>query len=248
MRVLFLIQSCNQDRFLAEEEIIRNTWGGRLRDNCDIMFYRGDGDDTLDGGVLKLNCEDDLNHTFLKTLRALFVFQNSNEYDFIIRTNTSTWINVELLLNTLCDLDPNDRKLYGGSIVSNSESQGLPFLRGNFLVINKMLLKDIFESVKEKYYSGVDDVCLAMNLFKYYQDNNIDYLNTLRLIDNFTYRDDSADLKCALKYVGIRCGEYIKQKGNSDILYKIDEYYLNKNKCKIKKVDKIETVFGDLDV
>lgn len=245
MKVLFLVQSCNQERFLEEEEIIRKTWGSRLRKGCDLIFYRGDGTDTLEGDVLKLKSDDDLKHTFTKTIRALSVFRNSNKYDFIVRTNTSTWINVELLLNTLDRLDPDVRELYGGYLVSNAESQGAPFLRGNFIVINKQIMKDIFEFIKDKCYTGVDDVCLGMNLLKYYNQNNIDYLKTLKIMDNISYNDEF-DLKNIFKYVGVWCASYIKEKNSSSVLNKIDKYYINKTSCQVKKVDKIETIFGDL--
>ena len=156
MKVLFLVQSCNKERYIKEEDIIRNTWGSRIWKNCDLYFYRGGGEDILEGDVLSLKCGDKLEDTFVKTIRALKVFKN--KYDFIIRTNTSTWINTEVLLNTLKTIDINEHNLIGGNIVSNTGSQGIPFLRGNFLVLNKTVQNDLFESIEGKVYTGVDDV------------------------------------------------------------------------------------------
>ena len=101
MKVLFLVQSCNQERYIKEEQIIRETWGKYIRKNCDLYFYRGWADITIvDGDVILIKCDDSLNGTFLKTLYAFQIF-SEYDYDFIVRSNTSTYINVDLLLNTL---------------------------------------------------------------------------------------------------------------------------------------------------
>ncbi len=246
MRVLFLVQSCNQERYLNEEQIIRETWGKRLRKNCDLVFYRGDGDNTYEGDVLKLECDDTLNGTFIKTLKALAIFRKK-DYDFIIRVNTSNWINTDLLLDTLESYDPNKRELYGCAIVSNTGSQGIPFLRGNFLVINRQLMTDIFEMINQKCLTGVDDVNLCLNLFRYYQTIDVDYLKVLKTFDCDMYVE-KYNIKNLNKIFVLRCLDYIKEKENSDIIREVDKKFLNSRKIQAKDAECIETVLGKMKI
>lgn len=245
-KILFLVQSCNEERYLNEEQIIRETWSKRLRKNCDLVFYRGDGDNTFEGDVLKIDCNDTLNGTFLKTLKALAVFRNKN-YDFIVRVNTSNWINVDLLLDTLETFDTNKRELYGCDVVSNVGSQGIPFLRGNILVINRQLMKDIFEMIKLKCVVGVDDVCFALNLLKYYQTINVDYMGVLKTLGSVLYTEDY-DFNDLEKTLVVRCAIYIKDTGNSDIIREIDKKYINSRSIQPKKAEYVETVLGKIKI
>lgn len=242
MRVLFLVQSCEKERYLQEEQIIRETWGKRIRKNCDLIFYRGDGDNTLSGDVLSLKCPDDLSHTFEKTAKAFSVFAKDLKYDFIIRVNTSTWVNVDLLLNTLETWDCNKRELYGGYLVN---SNSLPFLRGCFLIFTKQVFLDLMESVKEKYYNGVDDVNISINLISYYTKIGVEFLKMLRKVEIDRY-EENFNNRLFNKAFGIRCVEYIKDKNNSDVLYEIDKKYLEYKAKKSKKFKGIETHFGVL--
>lgn len=246
-KILFLVQSCNKERYIEEEQIIRETWGKRLRKNCDLYFYRGDGKDTLDGDVLKLNCGDELNDTFIKTMRALSVFRKTGTYDFIVRTNTSNWINVDLLLNTIETLDTNKRELIGTGAVCNSVSKGIPFLRGNLLIINRQMLNDLFEGIKVEPFKGVDDVSIALTLCNYYNNIGVDYMKTLKTINSIVY---DADFKpnYLLTNVVVRCVDWIKKFG-SQSLYDVDELYLKKvNIATPKPITKIETYLGNLNI
>ena len=93
-----MIMSCNQEHFIQEEEICKNTYLSRLPDNIDYIIYRGSSDKlSFDNHLLKLNVEDDLFNTYRKTYLALNYIHNNLEYDYIFRTNTSTYVNVDLL-------------------------------------------------------------------------------------------------------------------------------------------------------
>ena len=70
-KAIILVMSCEQGRYIAEEEVIRETWAkpiinGKI-ENVSIMFYRG-GSETeeydKDKCLLKLTSDDDLYKTF----------------------------------------------------------------------------------------------------------------------------------------------------------------------------------------
>ena len=92
---VILVMSCNEERFIEEEEIIRKTWGSPIIngeiENLSIIFYRGGSDESFDDEkkVLYLNVPDDLNNTYNKTIEAFkFLKKNNIEYDYIFKTNT----------------------------------------------------------------------------------------------------------------------------------------------------------------
>ena len=245
MRILFLVQSCNQERYIAEEEIIRNTWAKRLRNNCEICFYRGDGDNSISKGVLSLKCGDDLDSTFAKTLMALSVFKKTGDYDFIVRTNTSNWINVDLLCDLLETLDPNKRELYGGDCIQNTSSHGIPFLRGNLLIFNRTTLEDLFEAFKIVKYNGCDDVCIGLTMMAYYTNIGVDYFKTLKLIENLKYTE-KFDYKKLNKTYFVRCIPYIIENEDSTILAKLEEKYRNNRIIAPTDINVVETELGKL--
>ena len=247
MKVLFLIQSCNEERYINEEELIKQTWLTRLRKNCDYYFYRGDGDNEIKGDTIFLNCNDDLKSTFQKTIMAMSIFKEEN-YDFIIRTNTSTWVNMELLMETLKNMDSSERFIYGGDMVVNANTSGIPFMRGNFLIFNKTIIKDIFEALKIKpHYLGIDDITLALTLFRYYKTINVDYLSIFKTLNHITY-DDTTDESFIDNCIYVRCLEYIKETNSSDILKKLDDIYINKKTIIPNKIQSIETFLGPLTI
>lgn len=248
MKVLFLIQSCNEERYIKEEQILRETYLKRLRKGCSYYFYRGNGDNTLSGDTLFLECEDDLNHTFRKTIMALTVFRKEN-YDFIVRINTSNWINIELLLDLLETLDSSKRELIGCKVVTNGSTNGIPIMRGNLLILNKTIINDLFESIKKKYYSTVDDISIGLNLLTYYKEIGIEYLSILKNISYKAYSDKITN-KDIENTICIRLVEKIKEDNNSEIIREIDKRYIQSKlkKCSLKKIKEIETIYGDLEL
>ena len=56
-KILIMIMSCNQEHFITEEQICKNTYLSRLPDNIDYIIYRGDYyNNEIVGNVLQLNC------------------------------------------------------------------------------------------------------------------------------------------------------------------------------------------------
>lgn len=246
-RILFLVQSCNKERYINEEQIIRDTWGKRLRKNCDLYFYRGGGKDTIIGDILSLECGDELNDTFLKTLRALSIFKNIGKYDFIVRTNTSNWVNVDLLLNTIDRMDKNDRVFVGTGAVCNAVSKGVPFLRGNLLIFTKQVLLDLMLGFKTRVFTGLDDVCIGFTLFYYYKTIGVDYFSVLRTIDNVVF-DDNFKEDMLYENVIIRCADWIK-KHDSSVLLTLDKMFVDGSPyATLDPIKTLETYLGVINL
>jgi len=117
-KCLILCMSCNIPFFQKEEKLISQTWGKDVFNgkypNINIAIYSAseDGKYHYNKNTHKLLVPsgDGLFDTFEKTKLA-FKAANSiaelKDYDFILRTNTSCYINIKLLNNLLDILDEN---------------------------------------------------------------------------------------------------------------------------------------------
>lgn len=245
MKVLFLIQSCNKDRYLNEEKILRETYLTRIRKEDCYYFYRGGYDKhEIIGDVIQLNCTDDLNNTFRKTIMAMSIFKEK-DYDFIIRINTSNWINMEMLYTSLSYINPESSEIIGTNLITNGNSSGIPFLRGNMLIFTKKSFKDLFDSISKIIYTGLDDVSIGLNLCKQWTNCNIDYLKSIKVIKNKMY-NKRLSVKDIKENVLIRCAEEIKKANNSEIIREIDNKYLESLNAKPEHPKIITTILGDL--
>jgi hypothetical protein len=200
-KILITVMSCDKEFFSNQEELIKQTWakdiiGGKYP-NIDIVFYIGCPviNETYFDNDLKtivLKCEDDLDNTFKKTIRAFEYIDNNYEYDYIFRTNTSTYINVQLL-NEFIQSITDDNILYGSEIYSLSESTcPYPlclFARGNSIILSKkhigILLKDSYPLL---YLNLCDDYTIGSIINSHWIKQNIDYTQYIKGIPHGWYK------------------------------------------------------------
>lgn len=154
--LLILVMSCQDDFFVKEEEILKETWAKPIINgeykNIDIIIYRGGYDENSYSNktkVLKLHIEDGMPYTFKKTYMALNMIWNEfREYDYVFRTNTSTYVNVPLM-NELIQRMEDDTIAYFSDIYSLSE-QCAPYPlclggRGNGMLLSNKLVNIILK-------------------------------------------------------------------------------------------------------
>lgn len=143
-----MIMSCNEEHFNEEEQVLRDTYLSILPENIDYIIYKGGYDeDRYDNEThtLYLNVNDDLDHTYHKTYKAFSYVNSLFEYDYIFRTNTSTYININLLnafVQTLLDTNT----MWGGELmydIGNNKCVTTIYLRGNGLLMSKDIVNTI---------------------------------------------------------------------------------------------------------
>ena len=162
-KILILVQSCNDDFFKKEIECIKETYASNLPSNIDFIYYTGDNEkEELIDDYLKLACYDDIYSTFRKTYCALrFLQLNNMHYDYIVKTNTSTYINIKLL-NKIINSIEDDKKLYCTELYSLSDGCcPMPlalFARGNCIILSKYWQNIILnEGISFLYLNITDD-------------------------------------------------------------------------------------------
>lgn len=208
-----MIMSCNKDSFfIQEEEIVRQTWLKDIIDNkyknIDYIIYRGDENIenhsyNKNNHLLNIKVEDDYNHTFKKTYYAFkLVDKIFKDYDYIIKTNTSTYINIELVNKFIQNLKTNSI-LYGSEIYSLS-NLACPYpldlyARGNCMIISKYLKDIILKDGIMFLYNIVpnipDDSIMCNILNSYWIKNNENYLDHICGISHGWYNCINKDLE-----------------------------------------------------
>ena len=208
--ILFLIQSCNREDFLNEEFVVKETWAkdivnGNIK-NTHLLFYRSskNGKTYIENDVLYVDEKDSYNSTYAKTIAALNYVNTNVEYDLIVKTNTSTYINLEILVNLVNSTEYNDDDIYGTRLIINGASKGYLYFRGNCMIFNKNTSKDIVSSYAIKAL-GPDDALIGFNLTKFWYKKGIDYFSKLKQFSiAYWDRNFSYDLEKCKKLVCYR--------------------------------------------
>lgn len=166
--------ACRAEFFQKQVQQILNTWGSRLPENFDIMYYDGGWEEcSIEENHIKCNTEDDIKHTYIKTFTAIStLIRNKKEYDYILRVNTSTWINVPLLDKFIQEVAKPD-VLYAPELYSLSEAPcPLPlnlYARGNVMLIPKALQYVLItDGINLLYTNIVDDIAIGNVLNSFY--------------------------------------------------------------------------------
>lgn len=177
---IILCMSCNNQRYIDEETIIRKTWGKDILagkyNNIDLYFYRGGANENYldkENHIIYLKSPDDLFGTYEKTIDAFkWLIENNKEFDYIIRTNTSTYVNVKAIEQFSSMDDIKDDVAFGPNLIINNSNNRIPFLGGYFLIFPKKIVNVLINNNIEGI--GIDDADFGKSLFYEYRGNYLE--------------------------------------------------------------------------
>ena len=160
-KILVLVMSCNLPEYKQKEEDIRNTWAKGILEkkyhNIDLWFFTSGEHDMIDVSKHKIftKCSDLRDRTFQKVMKTInIVDANGFEYDWILRVNTTTYINIELI-DKIIQHAPNPEYAYSGTLFCQPWIlDKLPFLSGEYVILSKKnvgLLKAFYQVNKEYF-------------------------------------------------------------------------------------------------
>lgn len=181
--------SCNQERFINEEQVIRETYAKDIinnkYDNIKIIFYRGGYEEEKydeENNLLCLTSSDSWIGTFKKTIDAFrWVYENICDFDYIIRTNTSTYINIKGILQFL-NMDLPKDMICGPNVLINKFNNYIPYMGGWFLIIPKHIIEVLIKNWHIVNTDIVDDAGIGFVLYKFYGG---------KYVENFMYEVDT---------------------------------------------------------
>ena len=155
--------------------------------NIKVLFYKGTEKESYrEGDTLYIKNSDLLEHTYSKTMDALdFIDKNlilkDNtifEYDYILRTNTSTYINIDMLNAYAKGLDKYEFMMHCAEIDCCWWSKMHFYAKGNALLMNKFYVervKYLRNNQMEKSFGSTDDCIIGATINIHNHKLNIDH-------------------------------------------------------------------------
>lgn len=170
MKTIILLMSCDNEFFINEEKLVKQTWLKPVIDgqypDIDYYFYKS-GDKQyidFDNHYIYVNTADDWISTFLKTQEALKVLNENVDFDFIVKTNLSTYINIQMINVLMQSNVLSDYKdvLFGGRLIKRDD---IYYPTGSFMLFSKLLSMQIaYSKISEQ---REDDYIIGKILNKY---------------------------------------------------------------------------------
>ena len=127
-KVLILILSTTDQRYTEFIKACKRTWVQRAEQNSiPCIFYQGAAsNDIFELNELNLAVDDSLDSTGIKLFRALkYIEESGIKYDYIYRTNLSSYIFIENFINWANTITHED--LYSGVIVKANLNHRWPY-------------------------------------------------------------------------------------------------------------------------
>lgn len=198
--ILILVMSMNHPQYSKQEKVIEETWKSYAESNfknIKVLFYKGtDKESYREGDTIYIKNLDLLETTYSKTLDA-FKFVNENlilkdnslfNYDYILRTNTSTYVNIDLLNEYVKKLDKYEFMLHCAELDCCWWSKMHLYGKGNALLMNKFYIERLVylrDDELEKLFSSTDDCIIGATINLYCARLGIDHKKHIKSFGMF---------------------------------------------------------------
>lgn len=256
-KILILLMSCNQPLYQEEELACRDTF---LKDaegaGLSYYFYKGtDGELTIDqeSHTMLLPVHDGLGSTSKKTLMAFHEALKMEGWDYIIKTNVSTWLDIPKIIKAVDKWEGReDRNIYGARFIANEASKKVPFPRGHFIILSRTLVEGIvrFGSILAKAdgMPKTDDTLLCLAMLYYLQktlgDNYQKRLTEVPSVIEWT--DAIQDSREWTDALSVRCKDEAQPNDTPENMRRVDKVKRAKNQSRTyrRPMNLIETKYG----
>lgn len=195
-KVLVLILGCRYEPYLSLQQAQKDTWIS-LKKDIEVFHYFGNNsiDEQKDNDIY-LNCNDSLFNVAYKTL-MVFKYLLDNNYNFthIYRTNSSSYVNLELLNKYIRNISTN--KYLAGPI---GVAHNIKFASGSGYLISRDLVKFLVDNISSINTQLLDDVALGDFLIS---RNGVDINDIIRIDaynDNMLYKINKYNINNAFHY------------------------------------------------
>jgi len=165
MKILILILACKLPTYLRLECAIDRTWNSIAHANINTYYYYGNSDTEYhDYRNIYLQSREDLSYATHRTLRCFDYCLNNFDFDYILRTNCSSYINKSLLYDFVKTLP---KTVYAGVVGVHNGTQ---FASGAGMLISKNNIEYLVKNKDCINMNLIDDVAIGECLNK---KNNI---------------------------------------------------------------------------
>jgi len=206
-KVVILSMTCNNPQYADMEKAILDTWAGPVIrgevPNTEFWFYTA-ATDRLPAGVypeehkIRVDAGDAIENTYSKTMAVFDMLDEKGmKYDYIVRTNTSTWINVPLTRDFIANLH-DDSVMWTGELEACFWSKMRFYGQGSFLIMSRTVtrrFKDYRHYDWEKVFKAYDDVILGATINAYSIRYGLDHRRYQKACGLSYYFDREPDIR-----------------------------------------------------
>jgi hypothetical protein len=164
LKILILVLSSKTYPSSRNKKAIKKTWGSNLKDNFEIMFYESGETEKIIDNTLFVETDTSSKNLGYKLLLALDWCIKNTDYDFIFRTNTSSFVNTIELENFITNNLINKDYVYCGMPLVRDykdSDKKINFLSGAGIILNKKTTQLILDKRKNWDHSEWEDVSLG---------------------------------------------------------------------------------------
>jgi hypothetical protein len=164
LKILILVLSSKTYPSSRNKKAIKKTWGSNLKDNFEIMFYESGETEKIIDNTLFVETDTSSKNLGYKLLLALDWCTKNTDYDFIFRTNTSSFVNTIELENFITNNLINKDYVYCGMPLVRDykdSDKKIKFLSGAGIILNKKTTQLILDKRKNWDHSEWEDVSLG---------------------------------------------------------------------------------------
>jgi signal peptidase I len=154
--VIILVLSHYEEPYVMLENCIKQTWSKTNLDNVNVIFYHGGGKESIKGDKIVIDYPEGYHNIGHKTIRAFEILLQNNNFDYIFRTNSSSYVNIEKLVQYLDDKPLNN--FYHGVIGRHND---INFASGCGYFLSKDVVKKVVENKSNWPHQIIDDVAIA---------------------------------------------------------------------------------------
>jgi len=157
MNLVVLVLDSFTQNSIRNSKIQKSTWVKDFSNYSEVLFYKGGLETIRSGHDLLLNCSDTYSDMGIKTLKAFEWVDSNLSYDYIFRTNTSSYVNYKNLIRYL-KIIKKEGTDYCGYI---GEYKGIKYVSGSGIILSKNAIKSLISSKSEIDTDIVEDIAIG---------------------------------------------------------------------------------------
>lgn len=234
MKVVILALAGGERAHLRDEEAQRNTWA-RNSHQIEIIWVHGSEEKNvryLDRRLL-VPIPENYSNLLKKTIEATRWIEDNLEYDFLIRSNVSSYFDIELLLNQMYKAP--SREFVGGAFqyYKSAKKEVLEkFINGAGIYMSRDVVKYLNEIKPESFQGIPDDVAISRYLGQKYDLQSVSICNLC--MTHFFYRAPQTRVKSQIRKRSIRTNWITPKRMHNVHSYYQSEKLINRSFQRIK--------------
>jgi hypothetical protein len=160
MKILIVVLSYFDNGIYTKfYESQNESWNSVHVEGVDTFFLVGNNDkDEIEENLIKTKVKESIFHCGHKTIKAFELLENY-EYDYIFRTNSSSYVDKQMLKDYLED---KPRTNFYSGIIGNYN--GISFASGSGFAISKDVVNLVLQKKEKWNHNFIDDVSLGLLL------------------------------------------------------------------------------------